>query len=140
MNSSGVLDSTAGLPPNTPQDVVLPRYDNMIPSPKQTRGHLVTPALPLLGGEPDDISDFEPEVIDFTYVNISETDADEVDVTGVFGNQRGDVLAILLQGGPRQSQNTEALLVSTGLKTVVLFLKMMMMHRQPTSYHCKTTI
>ena len=123
MNSSnGALDSAA-LPPNTPQDVLLPRYD-LVPPQRQDllshnqvvqsrpEGHLVTPAQ-AAAGSTDPGQDFEPEVIDFTYVNISEAEADEVDTPGVpFSNQRGDVLAILL-GGMHQSPNhNQVLLVS----------------------------
>jgi hypothetical protein len=81
---------------NTPQDVVLPRYDNI----QQPRTQLVTPRSP----EPTD-GFGEPEVIDFTYVDVSETDADEIkilidgnDLNFDEGAQRGDVLSVLLSG------------------------------------------
>lgn len=81
---------------NTPQDVVLPRYDNI----QQPRTHQVTPRNP----EPTD-GFGEPEVIDFTYVDVSETDADEIkilidgnDLNFDEGAQRGDVLSVLLSG------------------------------------------
>jgi hypothetical protein len=81
---------------NTPQDVVLPRYDNI----QQPRPQLATPRNP----EPND-GFGEPEVIDFTYVDVSETDADEIkilidgnDLNFDEGAQRGDVLSVLLSG------------------------------------------
>ncbi len=95
------------LPPNTPQDVVLPRYENRQPS--------QNPPLPRIPrqlsspGEQD-----EPEVIDFTYVNVSEDDAD-YDVGILFEGgefdmqpetQRGDILTILLSGLELHGNNT----------------------------------
>jgi hypothetical protein len=113
MNSSN-LDSP--LPPNTPQDVVLPRYDNLQGQASQQRipGHLVTPAQ----REQDSKDRFEDlEIVDFTYVNVCETDADEVDILLEGGGldlqqeaQRGDVLAVLLSG-MHQNVN-ESLVVS----------------------------
>jgi hypothetical protein len=81
---------------NTPQDVVLPRYDNI----QQPRIQIANPRSP----EPTD-GFGEPEVIDFTYVDVSETDADEIkilidgnDLNFDEGAQRGDVLSVLLSG------------------------------------------
>ena len=114
MNSSN-LDSP--LPPNTPQDVVLPRYDNLQGQAPLQRisGHLVvTPAE--REQNPVDVYE-EPEVVDFTYVNVCETDADEVDIFLEGGGlnfeqeaQRGDILAVLLSG--MHENENEALLVS----------------------------
>jgi hypothetical protein len=117
MNSSN-LDSP--LPPNTPQDVVLPRYDNLQgqgqASQQRISGHLVTPAQ----REQDSEDGYEePEIVDFTYVNVCETDADEVDIMLEGGGldlqqeaQRGDVLAVLLSGIMHQNVN-ESLVVSS---------------------------
>jgi hypothetical protein len=106
--NSGTLDSP--LPPNTPQDVILPpRYDNIRDqqSHQQHRisgSSLVTPAQ-RQQQEPKDDGYGEPEIIDFTYVNVCETDADEVDILLDGGDvvlpqetQRGDVLTVLLSG------------------------------------------
>jgi hypothetical protein len=112
LNSSGGLSSP--LPPNTPQDVVLPHYDNYhgqgTPRQQGIPGHLVSPAPRM---EP--MGDLE--IIDFTYVNVCETDEDEVDIVLEGGEaveqqdaQRGDVLTVLLSG-VQQEQN-EALVVS----------------------------
>ena len=124
MNSSN-LDTP--LPPNTPQDVVLPRYDtydNMQRQAPQQRisGQIVTPAAQ----RPPDTNDAyeEPEVVDFTYVNVCENDADEVDILLEGGElnvqqetQRGDVLTVLL-GGMNDDEN-DSLVVSTDLKSKV---------------------
>jgi hypothetical protein len=115
MNSSGGLSSP--LPPNTPQDVVLPHYDNYhgqgTPRQQGVPGHLVSPAPRMQVQEPMG----EMEIIDFTYVNVCETDEDEVDIVIEGGEaveqqdaQRGDVLTVLLSG-VQQEQN-EALVVS----------------------------
>jgi len=101
--NSGTLDSP--LPPNTPQDVVLPRYDNLHHS-QQPRigGQLLTPAA-----EVDRLRKHvaaEPDVADFTYVDVCETDEDEVTILleglGSHNLQqethRGDVLAVILSG------------------------------------------
>ena len=132
--SSGSLESTP-LPPNTPQDVVLPtsttRYDDMrYPSHPQHHhqprisgdgGHLLTPAADGGGlrnnhavrnqqqhhqySGVDMVT--EPDIIDFTYVDVCETDEDEVTILldGGLGTQnlqqethRGDILAVILSG------------------------------------------
>ena len=74
---------------------------------KQHQGHLQS--------QDDEFA--EPEIIDFTYVNVCETDADEVDIviegtdpTFRQENQRGDVLTILLSG--MQHHSNDALVVS----------------------------
>jgi hypothetical protein len=79
MNSTSHLDSL-----NTPQDVVLPRYDRISTEPVNPK---------------------EPEVIDFTYVNVCETDADGANIlidhnhlNFAQNSQRGDVLSVLLSG------------------------------------------
>jgi hypothetical protein len=116
MNSSGGLSSP--LPPNTPQDVVLPHYDNYhgkgTPRQQGIPGHLVSPA-PRGMVVQEAMGDLE--IIDFTYVNVCETDEDEVDIVIEGGEaveqqdaQRGDVLTVLLSG-VQQEQN-EALVVS----------------------------
>ena len=88
------------LPPNTPQDVVLPTY-NAVHATRAHQSHQSNPG-PLLTPAQKQGYD-EPEVVDFTYVNVSETDADEVDILLEGGGldlqqevQRGDVLAVLL--------------------------------------------
>ena len=55
----------------------------------------------------------DTEIIDFTYVNVSETDADEVDILIEGGDtvcqpgeQRGDVLTILLSGVQQNENET----------------------------------
>jgi hypothetical protein len=92
------------LPPNTPQDVVIPRYDNY-----HGQGHFQRGQEPEIMGEAD--------IIDFTYVNVCETDADEVDILIEGGDPSsqhtatvGDVLTILLSG--MQQNENEALVVS----------------------------
>lgn len=81
---------------NTPQDVVLPRYDNV----QQPGTQLLTPRNP-------DAKDVfgEAEVIDFTYVDLSDTDGDGIrilvdgtDLNFEEGAKRGDVLSVLLSG------------------------------------------
>eukprot|EP00980_Cylindrotheca_fusiformis_P023721 scaffold10871_cov177-Cylindrotheca_fusiformis.AAC.1 len=83
---------------NTPQDVVLPRYDNV-----QQPGTQV-----LTTGNPEPARDGfgEAEVIDFTYVDLSAgSDGDGIRIL-IDGNdlnydevaQRGDVLSVLLSG------------------------------------------
>lgn len=98
------------LPPNTPHDVVLPLYQARVQQPQQT--HSSHPPPPRIsGGLPNQIEQDEPEVIDFTYVNISEGDADYDDNDDDVGilleggdldtqpeTQRGDILAVLLSG------------------------------------------
>lgn len=97
---STLLDSP--LPPNTPQDVVLPSYQTLP----------IPPRPPRISGPLSD----ELEVIDFTYVNISEDDTDgvgvlieEEDLDLRPETQRGDILTILLSG--LQHHGTEGLLV-----------------------------
>lgn len=111
MNSSN-LDGP--LPPNTPQDVVLPRYESRQHPPSHP-GH--PPPPPRISGPLPSPRDDEPEVIDFTYVNISEDDAEDAGILLEGGDfdlqevaQRGDILTVLL-GGMEQHGN-EAVLVS----------------------------
>ena len=115
MHSSGGLSSP--LPPNTPQDVVLPHYDNY-------HGQ----GTPRQQGIPSRMQVQEPmgelEKIDFTYVNVCETDEDEVDIVIEGGEaveqqdaQRGDVLTVLLSG-VQQEQN-EALVVSIATHSLI---------------------
>lgn len=85
------------LPPNTPQDVVLPN--------RQSQGHPGHPPPPRIDGPISSSRDDEPEVIDFTYVNVSEDDADDVGILLEGGDldmqpetQRGDILTVLLSG------------------------------------------
>jgi hypothetical protein len=98
------------LPPNTPQDVVLPSY--------QSRTN--HPPPPRISGP---ISD-DTEVIDFTYVNISEDDADGIGVLVEGGDldfqpetQRGDILTILLSG--MQHYGTDDFLVRSAEENVL---------------------
>jgi hypothetical protein len=65
----------------------------------------------------------EPDMNDFTYVNICETDADEVDILIEGGytttepeTRRGDVLTILLSGMPQQETENEELVVRVLLR------------------------
>jgi hypothetical protein len=103
------------LPPNTPQDVVLPRYENR----QQAETHQSHPPPPLISGPiSSQREQDEPEVIDFTYVNVSEDDADDVGILLEGGNfdmqpetQRGDILSVLLSG--MQQHGNEAILVSS---------------------------
>lgn len=61
----------------------------------------------------------DAELNDFTYVNVCETDADEVDVL-MDGRvplreedlSRGDVLAVLLSGGTQEQDDGESIVVS----------------------------
>lgn len=95
--------------PNTPQDVVLPRFENRLQVQSQTHRNQTPPTqIPGPVSSPRDHDDHE--VIDFTYVNISEDDADDdigilleggdIDTgTGTpIDTQRGDILTILLGG------------------------------------------
>jgi len=112
---SGLFDSP--LLPNTPQDVVLPNYHQSRTTAAATVATTTTtsshPPPPLISGQFSD----DTEVIDFTYVNISEEDADAGvlveggDVEVQQENQRGDILTILLSG--MQHQRTDDLLVSS---------------------------
>lgn len=104
--NSASLDSP--LLPNTPQDVVLPRYDNRKQAGHSHQSpsiHQVPPAgTDRISNAQRDADDIE--IIDFTYVNVSETDADDLGVVleeGDFGfqpelPQRGDILNVLLSG------------------------------------------
>lgn len=111
MNSSQ-LDGP--LPPNTPQDVVLPRYENR----QQAETHGSRPPPPIISGPMSSPGEQdEPEIIDFTYVNVSEDDADDVGILLEGGDldlqpetQRGDILTVLLSG--IQNRGNEAILVS----------------------------
>jgi len=101
---SGHLDSP--LLPNTPQDVVLPRYDSR----QGQQSPRITGSVPSHHDE--------PEVIDFTYVNVSEDDADDVGIMLERGDfdiqpetQRGDILAVLLSG--MQHHGNDDLLMKT---------------------------
>eukprot|EP00934_Nitzschia_sp_Nitz4_P001462 Nitzschia sp. Nitz4//scaffold3_size479765//241155//243275//NITZ4_000102-RA/size479765-processed-gene-1.459-mRNA-1//1//CDS//3329550764//1462//frame0 len=96
---SFVDSSTFGSPllPNRPQDVILPRYSE---ENKHNAPQRVEPLRPQAPGQQDDI-----EVIDFTYVNVSEQDADDVGFLTEVGeiglqpdDQKGDILSILLSG------------------------------------------
>lgn len=107
--------------PNTPQDVVLPRYDNQQYTGQTRQTH---PPPPRIDG-PIPIDPDEPEVIDFTYVNVSETDADDVGILlegGEFDmqpeTQRGDILTVLLSG--MEQHGNEELLVSSRRRTYLL--------------------
>jgi hypothetical protein len=66
------------------------------------------------------------EIIDFTYVNVFETDADEVDVMmdgrdpcPEADTMRGDVLAVLLSGGT-QDQDGESIVVRIAYDIFIL--------------------
>lgn len=107
--------------PNTPQDVVLPPRDtrtsgqpqNLPPLPQISgAGPTVITTAPTSSQREQD----EPEVIDFTYVDVSETEADAMGILMEGGNldmqpetQRGDILTVLLSG--MQLHGNEALLV-----------------------------
>jgi hypothetical protein len=103
------------LPPNTPQDVVLPRYENR----QQAETHQSHPPPPIISGQiSSQREQDEPEIIDFTYVNVSEDDADDVGILLEGGDldmqpetQRGDILTVLLSG--MQHHGNEAILVSS---------------------------
>lgn len=114
--------------PNTPQDVVLPNYNNYQGNQQhQPHGHVSIPGQVLAsavaqGGShhqhahhPNPAT--EPDINDFTYVNVCESDADEVDILIGGGyvvkepeTRRGDVLTVLLSGTPQQ--DNEELVVS----------------------------
>jgi hypothetical protein len=111
------------LPPNTPQDVVLPLFQARVQQPQQA--HPSRPPPPRISGAlPNQVEQDEPEVIDFTYVNISEGDADyddnDDDDVGILleggdmdtqpETQRGDILAVLLSG--LEHDGNDSLLVS----------------------------
>ena len=104
------------LPPNTPQDVVLPHYENRQTPQAQHHTH---PPPPRISGPISSQGDDEPEVIDFTYVNVSEDDADDVGILLEGGDldmqpetQRGDILTVLLSG--MEQHGNEAMIVSSG--------------------------
>lgn len=120
---SSQLDSP--LPPNTPQDVVLPRYENRQQQTEtthhntQTSHHHPPHPPPMISGPISSQSELdEPEIIDFTYVNVSEDDADDVGILLEGGDldmqpetQRGDILTVLLSG--MQQDGNEAILTRT---------------------------
>ena len=128
LNGGQLLDGP--LPPNTPQDVVLPRYENRQQQPsvaaQQTHPTSHPPHPPILSGPISSGSrgeQDEPEIIDFTYVNVSEDDADDADEdVGILleggdlnmhpETQRGDILAVLLSG-IQHAEGNEAILVSS---------------------------
>ncbi len=87
--------------PNTPQDVVLPQH-------QEQQGQLVV--IPAASDAKD--AGYENPENDFTYVNVTEIDADEDDEDlAISSNQkRGDVLAVLL--GEMQQNEGSPLLVS----------------------------
>jgi hypothetical protein len=135
------MNSSSPLVPNTPQDIVLP-------SPNHTQQHqhhhsnhhsrhqhqhhhhegqlVVTPAS----------EEFIDPDNDFTYVNVTETDADDddilfegADLTLQQDQTRGDVLAILLSG--MQHGESNSLLVSLNrekrsLKKVYVCIKLLL--------------
>lgn len=83
---------------NTPQDVFVPRYKNDKQPQIETRA---------FNSEINDPNDgyVDPEITDFTYVNVSETDADGLlaiiddhDLSFEGETQRSDVLSLLLSG------------------------------------------
>lgn len=83
---------------NTPQDVFVPRYKN------ETQPEIETRAFDSDANDPKD-GFADPEITDFTYVNVSETDADglhaiidESDLNFEVATQRSDVLSLLLSG------------------------------------------
>jgi hypothetical protein len=119
-SSQGSFMNTSPLPPNTPHDVVLPAQfrNNNAQESLHRQGQLVlTPASP---------TENNPEA-DFTYVNVTETDADddEVDILLMEGanislsldqyhsqqHSRGDVLTSLLSG--MQPSESDAMMSQT---------------------------
>ena len=118
------------LPPNTPQDVVLPNYNNYQGQQQQQQGNVTVPGQVLAPGvtprggnqqhqqHAPHPNSAEPDINDFTYVNVCESDADEVDILIGGGyvvkepdTRRGDVLTVLLSGTPQQ--DNEELVVRT---------------------------
>lgn len=83
---------------NTPQDVFVPRYTN------EKQPDIGTRAFNSEVNDPND-GFVDPEITDFTYVNVSETDADGLhaiiedhDLMFEAESQRSDVLSLLLSG------------------------------------------
>jgi len=83
---------------NTPQDVFVPRYKN------EKQPQIETRAFNSDANDPND-GFVDPEITDFTYVNVSETDADglhaiidDSDIHFEAEAQRSDVLSLLLSG------------------------------------------
>lgn len=83
---------------NTPQDVFVPRYKN------DAQPEIETRAFDSDANDPND-GFADPEITDFTYVNVSETDADglhaiieDSDLNFEATTQRSDVLSLLLSG------------------------------------------
>mmetsp|Transcript_1113 Transcript_1113/g.2206 ORF Transcript_1113/g.2206 Transcript_1113/m.2206 type:complete len:604 (+) Transcript_1113:1816-3627(+) len=83
---------------NTPQDVFVPRYKN------EKQPEIGTRVFNSEANDPND-GFVDPEITDFTYVNVSETDADGLhaiiddhDLNFEAESQRSDVLSLLLSG------------------------------------------
>lgn len=119
-SSTGNLDTADNcgpLLPNTPQDILLPSHHHVQSQQQhhQERGQLVV--IPASEEHTITVKDGgygEPEN-DFTYVNVTEIDADEGDILiegedmGLPQDQaRGDVLAVLL-GGMRENESNSLL-------------------------------
>ena len=118
------------LAPNTPHDVVIPSYSNYQGQQHGQRnvsihGQVVTERVGGNQGRQQHASHpnpVEPDINDFTYVNVCESDADEVDILIGGGyvvkepeTRRGDVLTVLLSGTPQQ--DNEELVVSAVNRT-----------------------
>jgi hypothetical protein len=123
------MNSSFPLPPNTPQDVVLPTSQHQyIQQPRhlhQQEQPCQLVVTPQSNQQQQDLNnDRDPEA-DFTYVNVTETDADD-DADGVDillegvaitmlpqdehqQQQRGDVLSVLLGGMTQQSESDNLL-------------------------------
>ena len=83
---------------NTPQDIFVPRYKN------EKQPEIGTRVFNSEANDPND-GFVDPEITDFTYVNVSETDVDGLhaiiddhDLHFETESQRSDVLGLLLSG------------------------------------------
>ena len=114
-NNLNIADHCSPLIPNTPQDILLPSPHHAQSQHQQQGQLVVTPASQERNISMKDGGYGDPEN-DFTYVNVTEIDADEDDIllerAGLSLPQdqaRGDILAVLLSG--MQQSESGSLLV-----------------------------
>ncbi|KAG7340600.1 hypothetical protein IV203_024143 [Nitzschia inconspicua] len=123
-SSQGSFMNSSLLPPNTPQDVVLPAQFQTRQQQDQQQIHRHG-QLVVQSASPPPQDNNNPEA-DFTYVNVTETDADEDEVDilmmeganislsldhEIFQQTRGDVLVALLSG--MQPKESDAMMNQT---------------------------
>ena len=137
--NSAELSSSPLLLPDTPQDVVLPdsastRRSSVgagaVNSNSNNNNNTNVNNGPTIVSGPGMLLD-EPEIIDFTYVNVSEDIAEEEDGGVLIGGNHwldptrrtertGNVLAVLLSGAPQEEN--EALVVRKDTNTIRYFI------------------